>query len=104
MNTKQLYVFQDSVSGNYSDTFTANTEKEAIRIFARSVAMSGIPDAYRADLVLKHLGEITTDDNGEIYVRGFEVARHVLRGSAPEVDADIKFVKEVSGDVEVADE
>lgn len=104
MNTKQLYVFQDSVSGNYSDTFTANTDREAIRIFSRSIMMSGIPDSYRSDLVLKHLGEITTDDNTEIYVRGFEVARHVLRGSAPEVDAEINAVKEVSGDVEVAEE
>lgn len=118
MNTKQMYVFQDSISGNYSDTFTANTVSEAIRIFARSLSMAHLPERYRDDLILKHLGEITCDDNGEIYVRGFEVARHVLRGSASEIAAELAALdkeaedafykehdeEEVSGDVEVTEE
>lgn len=54
-----LCVCEDNVSGAWSEPFTAQTEKEAIRNFAAS--LDAAPDYLRRDAVLYCIGTVCVD-------------------------------------------
>ena len=56
---KNLYVFYDSVSGNFSDVFSAENDSAMIRSAVRALA-SVLPEIAR-DTVLFRVGSLDSD-------------------------------------------
>lgn len=79
---KNLYVFYDSVSGNYSDVFSSENDLAMKRSAVRSLA-SVLPEIAR-DTVLLQVGFIYLDDSGSPVIKPC-TPRTVLHGSSSDV-------------------
>lgn len=81
---KNLYVFYDTVSGNFGDVFGAENDLVMRRSAFRSLA--SVPPEIARDTVVLHVATISSDDNGLPYVCTCAPVRTALSGSSPEVE------------------
>lgn len=85
---KNLYVFFDTVSGNYGDVFLAENDLVVRRSAVRALA-SFSPEIARDTIVLC-LGTIAIDDNDLPAIHPCLAVRTVFSGSSPEVE-EVRF-------------
>ena len=82
---KNLYVFFDSVSGNYSDVFSAENDLAMIRSAVRSLA-SVLPEIARDTEVLS-VGSLHIGECGRPVIEPCVPPRAVFYGTHPDVDS-----------------
>ena len=81
---KNLYVFFDTVSGNYGDVFQAENDLVMRRSALRSLA--SVPPEIARDTVVLCVGSIVLDNNGLPSIQPCAPVRTALSGSSPEVE------------------
>lgn len=81
---QNLYVFYDTVSGNYGDVFHFENDLVMRRSALRSLA--SVPPEIAHDTVVLHVASISPDDDGLPSVRPCVPVRTALSGSSPEVE------------------
>lgn len=81
---KNLYMYYDTVSGNFSDVFEAENDLVMRRSALRALA-SVSPEVAR-DTVVLHVASIEKDGNGFVLVQPCAPIRTALSGSCPEVE------------------
>lgn len=81
---KNLYVFFDSVSGNYGDVFQAENDLVMRRSAIR--ALASVPPEIARDTVVFYLGYITLDHDGLPSIQACDVPCTAFSGLSPEVE------------------
>lgn len=81
---KNLYVFYDTVSGNYGDVFQAENDLVMRRSAFRSLA--SVPPEIARDTVVLHVATVSPDDDGLPFICPCVPVRTALSGSSPEVE------------------
>ena len=81
---KNLYVFYDTVSGNFGDVVEADNDLVMRRSAFR--ALASVPPEIARDTVILHVATIASDDDGLPSVCPCVPVRTALSGSAPEVE------------------
>lgn len=80
---KNLYVFFDTVSGNYGEVFQADNDLVMRRSAFNSLA--SFPPEIARDTVVLHLATISSDADGLPSICPCVPVRTALSGSSPEV-------------------
>ena len=81
---KNLYMYYDTVSGNFSDVFEAENDLVMRRSALRSLA--SVPPEVARDTVVLHVASIEKDGNGSVFVQPCAPIRTALSGACPEVE------------------
>lgn len=81
---KNLYVFFDTVSGNYSDVFSSENDLSMIRSAVRSLA-SVLPEIARDTEVLS-VGSLHNGECGRPVIEPCVPPRAIFYGTHPDVD------------------
>lgn len=81
---KNLYVFFDTVSGNYGDVIQAENDLVMRRSALR--ALASVSPEIAHDTVVLCVGDIHLDNNGLPTIQSCVPVRTALSGSSPEVE------------------
>lgn len=81
---KNLYVFFDTVSGNFGDV--AEAENDLVMRRSAFRALASVPPEIARDTVVLHVASISPDEDGLPSVSPCVPVRTALSGSSPEVE------------------